>query len=97
MRIQDARPGIRAGSRSWPCHCAPRPRPRSSGGIRWTAPLNDWVNDLAKQFNESQKDYKIVPTYKGTYAESMTAGNRGLSAPATRRTSCRCSRLAPPP
>jgi len=35
--------------------------------------LNDWVNDLAKQFNESQKDYKIVPTYKGSYDESMTA------------------------
>ena len=34
---------------------------------------NDWVNDLAKQFNESQKDFKIVPTFKGTYDESMTA------------------------
>ena len=33
----------------------------------------EWVNDLAKQFNESQKDYKIVPTFKGTYDESMTA------------------------
>jgi sn-glycerol 3-phosphate transport system substrate-binding protein len=28
--------------------------------------LNDWVNDLAKQFNASQKEYKVVPTYKGT-------------------------------
>jgi sn-glycerol 3-phosphate transport system substrate-binding protein len=36
--------------------------------------LNDWVNDLAKQFNESQKDYKIVPTYKGEYDQSMAAG-----------------------
>ena len=35
--------------------------------------LGDWVNDLAKDFNASQKDYKIVPTYKGTYDESMTA------------------------
>ena len=39
--------------------------------IQWwhsmTAVNNEWVNDLAKQFNESQKDYKIVPTYKGTY------------------------------
>ena len=34
---------------------------------------NDWVLDLAKQFNESQKDYKIVPVYKGAYDESMTA------------------------
>ena len=33
--------------------------------------LGDWVNDLAKDFNASQKDYKIVPTYKGSYDESM--------------------------
>jgi hypothetical protein len=32
------------------------------------------VNDLAKDFNASQKDYKVVPTFKGSYAESMTAG-----------------------
>jgi sn-glycerol 3-phosphate transport system substrate-binding protein len=45
--------------------------------IQWwhsmTGPLGDWVNDLAKDFNASQKDYKIVPTYKGSYDESMTA------------------------
>ncbi|MDT9001314.1 sn-glycerol-3-phosphate ABC transporter substrate-binding protein UgpB [Paucibacter sp. APW11] len=35
--------------------------------------LGDWVNDLARDFNASQKDVKIVPTYKGTYDESMTA------------------------
>jgi sn-glycerol 3-phosphate transport system substrate-binding protein len=35
--------------------------------------LGEWVNDLAKGFNESQKEYKVVPTYKGTYTESMTA------------------------
>ena len=35
--------------------------------------LGDWVNDLARDFNASQKDYKIVPTYKGSYDESMTA------------------------
>ena len=33
----------------------------------------EWVNDLAREFNASQKDYKVVPTYKGTYDESMTA------------------------
>ena len=38
-----------------------------------TAVNGEWVNDLAKQFNESQKEYKIVPTYKGSYDESMTA------------------------
>ena len=33
----------------------------------------EWVNDLAKDFNASQKEYKIVPTFKGSYDESMTA------------------------
>jgi len=45
--------------------------------IQWwhsmTGGLNDWVVDIANNFNASQKDYKIVPTYKGTYDESMTA------------------------
>src|ERR1700712_3233684 len=36
-------------------------------------PLGEWVNDLAKGFNDSQKDYKVVPTFKGTYDESMPA------------------------
>ena len=35
--------------------------------------LGEWVNDLAKDFNSSQKEYRIVPTFKGTYDESMTA------------------------
>jgi sn-glycerol 3-phosphate transport system substrate-binding protein len=35
--------------------------------------LGEWVNDLAKDFNASQKDYKITPTFKGSYDESMTA------------------------
>ncbi|ART52819.1 sn-glycerol-3-phosphate ABC transporter substrate-binding protein [Acidovorax carolinensis] len=45
--------------------------------IQWwhsmTAVNNEWVNDLAKQFNESQKEFKVVPTFKGAYDESMTA------------------------
>ena len=43
--------------------------------IQWwhsmSGALGDWVNDLAKDFNASQKDYRIVPTYKGSYDESM--------------------------
>ena len=35
--------------------------------------LGEWVNDLAKEFNASQKDYKVVPTFKGSYDQSMTA------------------------
>ena len=45
--------------------------------IQWwhsmSGPLGEWVGDLAKQFNASQSDYKVVPTYKGQYDESMTA------------------------
>ncbi|BCN37745.1 ABC transporter substrate-binding protein [Alicycliphilus denitrificans] len=45
--------------------------------IQWwhsmTAVNNEWVNDLARQFNESQKDYKVTPIFKGSYDESMTA------------------------
>jgi sn-glycerol 3-phosphate transport system substrate-binding protein len=45
--------------------------------IQWwhsmTGALNDRVNDFAKGFNESQKDYKVVPVYKGAYPESMAA------------------------
>jgi sn-glycerol 3-phosphate transport system substrate-binding protein len=45
--------------------------------IQWwhsmTAVNNEWVNDLAKEFNASQKDFRIVPTFKGSYDESMTA------------------------
>ncbi len=45
--------------------------------IQWwhsmTAVNGEWVNDLAKDFNAKQKDYKIVPVYKGAYDESMTA------------------------
>ena len=45
--------------------------------VQWwhsmTAVNNEWVNDLARQFNESQKEYKVVATFKGTYDESMTA------------------------
>ncbi|CAM8667387.1 UgpB ABC-type sugar transport system, periplasmic component [Comamonadaceae bacterium] len=45
--------------------------------IQWwhsmTAVNGEWINDLARDFNASQKDYKIVPTFKGSYDESMTA------------------------
>ena len=45
--------------------------------IQWwhsmTAVNNEVVNDLANNFNASQKNYKIVPTFKGTYTESFTA------------------------
>ena len=45
--------------------------------IQWwhsMAGLNgDKVNDLANKFNASQNRYKVIPVYKGSYPESMTA------------------------
>ncbi len=35
--------------------------------------LGEKVNELAAGFNASQKEYKVVPTFKGSYPESMTA------------------------
>src|SRR3954454_19118808 len=35
---------------------------------------NDVVNRLVEEFNASQSDYKVVPTYKGTYPDTMNAG-----------------------
>jgi sn-glycerol 3-phosphate transport system substrate-binding protein len=35
--------------------------------------LGEWVNGLAKDFNDSQKAYKVVPTFKGTYDETLNA------------------------
>src|SRR5262245_1489496 len=50
---------------------------RSQTEIYWwhsmTAFNNEWVDTLASQFNSSQKTYKIVPIYKGSYDESMMA------------------------
>jgi sn-glycerol 3-phosphate transport system substrate-binding protein len=45
--------------------------------IQWwhsmTAVNGETVNQLAADFNARQKDYKVVPVYKGQYDESMTA------------------------
>ena len=52
--------------------------------IQWwhamSGPLGEWVNDLAKEFNASQKDYVVVPTYKGTYGEAFTAAMAAFRA-----------------
>lgn len=34
---------------------------------------NDKINEIAKGFNASQAEYKLMPVYKGSYPESMTA------------------------
>jgi sn-glycerol 3-phosphate transport system substrate-binding protein len=35
--------------------------------------LGEWINGLAKDFNASQTQYKVTPTFKGTYPESFAA------------------------
>ena len=46
--------------------------------IQWwhamTGGNNDIVNALSDEFNASQKDYKIVPTFKGSYPDTLNAG-----------------------
>jgi sn-glycerol 3-phosphate transport system substrate-binding protein len=46
--------------------------------IQWwhamTGANNDVVNRLADEFNASQKDYKVVTSYKGQYADTLNAG-----------------------
>jgi sn-glycerol 3-phosphate transport system substrate-binding protein len=46
--------------------------------IQWwhamTGGNNDVVNKLAEDFNASQSDYKVVPAFKGGYADTMNAG-----------------------
>src|SRR5216684_4450568 len=46
--------------------------------IQWwhamTGGNNDVVNKLAEDFNTSQSDYKVVPSFKGGYADTMNAG-----------------------
>jgi sn-glycerol 3-phosphate transport system substrate-binding protein len=46
--------------------------------IQWwhamTGANNDVVNKLAEDFNNSQKDYKVVVSYKGQYADTLNAG-----------------------
>jgi sn-glycerol 3-phosphate transport system substrate-binding protein len=46
--------------------------------IHWwhamTGGNNEVIVRLANEFNESQKDYKVVPTYKGSYIDTMNAG-----------------------
>jgi sn-glycerol 3-phosphate transport system substrate-binding protein len=46
--------------------------------IQWwhamSGPNNDVVVKLANDFNASQSDYKIVPSFKGSYADTLNAG-----------------------
>jgi len=72
--------------------------------IHWwhalTGANNDVVVKLSNDFNASQTEFKVVPVYKGNYADTMNAGIAAFRAGKAphilqRRTSCRCSRSAP--
>src|SRR5215211_2575604 len=39
-----------------------------------TGANNDVVNRLADEFNKTQNEYKVVPTFKGFYADTLNAG-----------------------
>jgi len=39
-----------------------------------TGKNGDMVNSICDKFNASQKDYKVVPVYKGSYSDTMNAG-----------------------
>ena len=55
-------------------YCAPA---QAQTEIQWwhsmTGANNTGVNELAARFNASQKEYRVVPVFKGSYPESMTA------------------------
>jgi sn-glycerol 3-phosphate transport system substrate-binding protein len=36
--------------------------------------LGEWVKGICEVFNKFQTQYKVVPTYKGSYADTMNAG-----------------------
>ena len=46
--------------------------------IQWwhamTGANNEVVENLAKEFNAAQADYRVVPVFKGTYPEALNAG-----------------------
>jgi sn-glycerol 3-phosphate transport system substrate-binding protein len=46
--------------------------------IQWwhamTGANNEVIVKLSEEFNASQPDYKVVPSYKGSYADTMNAG-----------------------
>ncbi len=51
---------------------------RAQVEIQWwhamTGGNNDVIVKLAEDFNAAQKDYKVLPVYKGSYADTMNAG-----------------------
>src|SRR5437660_3697625 len=51
---------------------------RAATDIQWwhamTGANNDVIVKLAEEFNAAQSDYRVVPSYKGSYPDTMNAG-----------------------
>src|ERR1700759_1987105 len=51
---------------------------RAATDIQWwhamTGANNDGIVKLAEDFNAAQADYRVIPSYKGGYADTMNAG-----------------------
>ncbi len=56
-------------------------------------PNGGLVTRIAEAFNASQTRYRVVPVYKGTYAETISSGITAYRT-GVRRTCCRSSRSA---
>jgi sn-glycerol 3-phosphate transport system substrate-binding protein len=69
MRIKILAVALAAGALCGPAHAQTEIQWwHSMGGA-----LGEALNELATNFNATQKEYKVVATYKGSYPESMTA------------------------
>jgi sn-glycerol 3-phosphate transport system substrate-binding protein len=73
MRIYRNRAWLAAGAMVFACGQA-----AAQTEIQWwhamTGANNDAIVKLADEFNTGQKDYKVVPSYKGSYIDTMNAG-----------------------
>nr|MBA2817449.1 sn-glycerol-3-phosphate-binding periplasmic proteinUgpB precursor [Candidatus Pantoea persica] len=58
--------------------------------------LGKEVDSLAQRFNQAHPDYKIVPTYKGNYEQSLAVGIAAVRTSTKRSPFCKCMRSVPP-
>ena len=75
----DQKPATSAGNAPAAPAAAPAvntPTPPGVTEITWwhsmDGALETWVNDLAKDFNAKNPQYRVVPVYKGEYNEALT-------------------------
>ena len=78
MSFRHVRTGVATGTLAVMLAGLPAAPSLAQTEINWwhamTGANNDVIVKLANDFNESQKEFKVVPTYKGGYADTMNAG-----------------------